>query len=260
MSDELQDIQRIIADAIEDCRDANLDQQRLDEIRQLLLTNSEARQAYLKHNQFSQMLSAEAMPPVASDAAIAASHSPATVEFSSRSRAKRVVAFAGWGVAAVLVIALALQVGPEGAISEIVGRPIDEVTAERPMAVLTRAIDIEWQHPSRFQAALGQPITDRWLRVESGVAEVSFSSGATVSIEGPARLRLDSAMHVFSKSGKLTANCPPSAHGFTVRFRGGRVVDLGTEFGLDAEPEGKTRVHVLNGEVIVALTDEDDNV
>ncbi|CAN0448476.1 unnamed protein product, partial [Hapterophycus canaliculatus] len=40
----------------------------------------------------------------------------------------------------------------------------------------------------------------------------------------------------------------------------GRVVDLGTEFALDSQPEGKTEVHVLDGEVIVALTDDQENV
>lgn len=126
--------------------------------------------------------------------------------------------------------------------------------------VLTRAIDVEWAHPRRFQAAVGQPITEKHLRLTSGIAEVTFASGAVVSIEGPAKLRLDSPMKCFSHQGKLAANCPPSAHGFTVRFRGGRVVDLGTEFALDTRSEGKTKVHVLSGEVIVAVTDDHDNV
>lgn len=131
---------------------------------------------------------------------------------------------------------------------------------EPPIAVLTRAIDIEWEHPRRFQAATGEAIDEKWLRLKSGVAEVTFSSGATVSVEGPAQLRIDEPLHCFSKFGKLAANCPESAYGFTIRFRGGKVVDLGTEFALNTEPEGKTDVHVLKGEVIVALTDADENV
>ena len=92
------------------------------------------------------------------------------------------------------------------------------------------------------------------------IVQVQFSSGATVTVEGPARLRLDDPMKCRNFFGKLAANCPPSAHGFVISFSGGKVVDLGTEFALNTEPEGKTDVHVLNGEVIVARTDEDDRV
>ena len=126
--------------------------------------------------------------------------------------------------------------------------------------MLTRAIGVKWDHPKRYRAAPGEAVSERHLRLNSGIVEVAFGSGALVTIEGPAKLRIDSEMKCFSHYGKLSANCPPSAHGFTVRFRGGRVVDLGTEFAMESEPKGKTEVHVLNGEVIVALTDDDENV
>ncbi|MEO0414153.1 MAG: hypothetical protein AAF226_04270 [Verrucomicrobiota bacterium] len=129
-----------------------------------------------------------------------------------------------------------------------------------PDFVLTRAIDVEWEHSHRFQAQLGQPITERYLRLQSGIAQVEFASGATVTIEGPAKLRLDGPMKCFSHHGKLAANCPPSAHGFLIRFPGGRVIDLGTEFALNTDPAGQTEVHVLEGEVKVATMDKDERV
>ena len=262
MSNESHDIERLIADAIEDSRDGTLDETRLEEVRDLLATSPEARRAYLKHNQFSRLLAAEERPLVPSDKAVAASELEDGFVLTPPSRTEKRIGYAGWVVAAALLIVsvVILQFGNGASSPDVAEQPAEDVAPAPPMAVLTRAIHIEWEHPKRFQADVGQPITERWLRIESGVAEVSFSSGATVSIEGPAQLRLDSAMHVFSKFGKLTANCPPSAHGFTVRFRGGRVVDLGTEFALNAKPEGNTQVHVLNGEVIVALTDDDENV
>lgn len=132
--------------------------------------------------------------------------------------------------------------------------------ASAAVAVLTRAIDVEWDHPTRFQAVAGKPIDPGWLRLASGIAEITFSSGATVTLQGPGRLRIDEPLHCFSKGGKLTAHCPESAYGFTVRFPGGRVVDLGTEFALESKPEGRTHVHVLNGEVKVALTGDSEQV
>ncbi|MDF1741936.1 MAG: hypothetical protein P1U86_22435 [Verrucomicrobiales bacterium] len=157
----------------------------------------------------------------------------------------------GWLVAsaAAMIALLAVFSGPGGT-----------PTPNPPTAVLTRAIDVEWEHHSRFQAKVGEPITEQWLRIASGLAEIEFSSGAVVSIEGPARLRIDNPLYCFYRSGKLTANCPESAHGFTIRFPGGKVIDLGTEFAMDSAPDGKTNVHVMTGEVIVALTDESETV
>lgn len=129
-----------------------------------------------------------------------------------------------------------------------------------PDFVLTRAIDVVWSHHTRFQAEVGQPITEKYLRIDSGILEVQFASGAVATIEGPAKFRLDSPMNCFNHYGKLAVYCPQSAYGFMVRFPGGRITDLGTEFALNSEPDGKTKVHVLDGEVIVARTDEDDRV
>jgi hypothetical protein len=262
MNDESCDVECLIADAIEDARDGELDENRLAEVRELLTTSPDARRAYLRYNQFSRMLSAEELPPLASEDAVAASGIadpiPSTVERGS----DRFLSLAGWAIAAVLLLGIAIVSSGDKTDAPKVTEPdVAEQTAdEPPVAVLTRAIGIEWEHPLRFQAELGQPVTERVLRLDSGIAEVTFVSGATVTIEGPAKLRIDSPMNCFSMYGKFAANCPPSAHGFTVRFKGGKIIDFGTEFALDTEPGGKTAVHVLSGEVIVAATDDEENV
>ncbi len=260
MNSDPLDVKRFIADAIEDARDGALDDRRLEEIRQLLVSSSEARRIYLKHNQFSRMLAAEELPLEMSSEAIGASRAFNPV--NPHTNWRRVAAYAGWVAAAVFLIALITRHGlnSAGPNTDIAQPPVDLPAAEIPVAVLTRAIDIEWEHPRRFQANLGHPVTERMLRLKSGIAEITFSSGATVTVEGPAKLRIDSPMNCCSMYGKFAANCPPSAHGFTVRFKGGKIIDLGTEFALDTEPEGKTAIHVLSGEVIVATTDADENV
>ncbi len=125
-----------------------------------------------------------------------------------------------------------------------------------PIAVLTRVIDVKWSHPTRFRGEIGEALERGWLKIDAGVVELVFSSGASVSLEGPAQLRIDSPLKCFSDSGMLVANCPESAYGFTIEFRGGEVVDLGTEFALNTRVEGETNVHVLNGKVNVALLDD----
>jgi hypothetical protein len=52
--------------------------------------------------------------------------------------------------------------------------------------------------------------------------------------------------------GRLTARVPRAALGFTVLSPGGKVVDLGTEFGLSVEEGGATTVRVFDGLVAVS--------
>lgn len=167
------------------------------------------------------------------------------------------------GLAAAAVIAVGLfityQVATDPSSSGFPTQVVERVDdPEPPTAVLTRAIDVEWSHKNRFQADVGNP-TEGWLNLDSGVIEVTFSSGATVTAEGPGRLRIDSPLKVVSRC-RVAVHCPPSAYGFTVDFEGGKVIDLGTEFAIDPQPEGRTQVHVIDGEVIVALTNEEEVV
>ncbi|MEM8955650.1 MAG: hypothetical protein AAGD22_15965 [Verrucomicrobiota bacterium] len=160
-----------------------------------------------------------------------------------------------WLTAAAALLALSAII-----LATLNTNPGESSNTPPPTPVLTRAIDVEWEHPRRFQAVPGEPITEKHLRLASGIAEITFSSGAVVTIQGPAKLRIDEPLHCFSHYGKLAANCPESAYGFTVRFPGGRVVDLGTEFAMESSETGKTRVQVLSGEVVVALTDENEDI
>jgi hypothetical protein len=87
------------------------------------------------------------------------------------------------------------------------------------------------------------------LRVERGLAEIQFQSGARVVLEGPARLELLSANSARLIAGKLSAKVPEPAAGFEVLSPQGRVVDLGTEFGVAVGDDGTTDVRVFVGQV-----------
>ena len=221
--------------------DEQITEEEFSELDRILGADDEAREVYRAYLQMHQHLSTGAL-----EAKEELEEKPASSMFS-----RTVIVLAGLAAAALVIISFLPQ--------NPVVTPPPEVEPV-PDFVLTRAIDIEWAHQTRFQAQLGQPITEKQIKIESGIAQVQFSSGATVTIEGPARLRLDDPMKCLSFYGKLTAFCPESAHGFMIRFPGGRVIDLGTEFALDSEEGGKTDVHVIDGEVIVERTDEEDKV
>jgi hypothetical protein len=87
------------------------------------------------------------------------------------------------------------------------------------------------------------------LKLERGLAEIRFQCGARVVLEGPASLDLLSGKSARLGHGKLTARVPGPATGFTILSPQGKVVDLGTEFGIAVADNGATDVYVFEGKV-----------
>jgi hypothetical protein len=85
------------------------------------------------------------------------------------------------------------------------------------------------------------------LRLDRGLAEIEFDRGARVILQGPAGLELLSGSKARLLYGTLTARVPAQASGFTVLSPNGKVVDLGTEFGLSVSGAGSTSVRVFRG-------------
>ena len=87
--------------------------------------------------------------------------------------------------------------------------------------------------------------------ISRGLLRLDFSSGARVTIEGPAKLEVKDEMRVVLHQGVLTATIPESAIGFVVDTAAAQVVDLGTSFGVSVGEDGLTDVCVFDGEVEV---------
>jgi uncharacterized membrane protein len=115
------------------------------------------------------------------------------------------------------------------------------------VAMLTRAVDAHWGPGSR-PPRVGSPLEPGWLRLESGLAQVVFYSGARVVMEGPVDLRVVTANEAICPAGRLLVEVPEPARGFRIKTDHLNVVDLGTSFGVDAN-QGRTEVHVFKGKV-----------
>ena len=83
-----------------------------------------------------------------------------------------------------------------------------------------------------------------------GYAELTLTNGVKMVLEAPVRLRLESVQRVRLESGRVVAEVPPDARGFTIDTPPARVVDLGTEFGVGVNEDGETEVQVFRGEVV----------
>jgi hypothetical protein len=87
------------------------------------------------------------------------------------------------------------------------------------------------------------------LKVERGLAEIRFRCEARVVLEGPAQLVLLSDKSARLLCGKLTARVSGPATGFEVLSQQGKIIDLGTEFGVAVSDQGATDVYVFEGKV-----------
>ncbi len=86
--------------------------------------------------------------------------------------------------------------------------------------------------------------------LRAGLVEFTYASGAVVIIESPAQFELRGTSAIGLHTGKLSARVPEAAVGFTVETPSANVVDLGTEFGVNAGA-GSSEVHVFKGEVLL---------
>ncbi|MEM9588918.1 MAG: FecR domain-containing protein, partial [Planctomycetota bacterium] len=129
------------------------------------------------------------------------------------------------------------------------GRPAGDRAESRIAghATLRRAVDIEWLHESDRRHE-GDVLPNGLFTFDGGVAEIDFFCGATLIVEGPALLDIESDWSVRVAEGRLRANVPPSARGFVVRAADAEIIDLGTEFALEVSRE-IARVEVIDGEV-----------
>jgi len=118
-----------------------------------------------------------------------------------------------------------------------------------------------WQDTHRAYATVGKAagvveLTDgtelrgETYAISAGSISLITARGARIVIEAPAEFRFESAQRLHMKRGRLAADVPPSAKGFTVITPTGDAVDLGTRFGVDVPSSGSAEVHVFQGEVI----------
>lgn len=124
-----------------------------------------------------------------------------------------------------------------------------------PFASLHYVHGVQWPADLTKPPADGARIPPGALALAAGVVEVRFDNGVVLALEGPGQLDLWSRMQTHLRHGRLTTNVPPSALGFTVQVDHMRVIDLGTEVGIDLAHDGRAHVQVYSGAVEIALSD-----
>lgn len=139
--------------------------------------------------------------------------------------------------AALSVLVLLIQLLPQD-------RPIAEpMTEGGGVAVVSRLVNTDGPY------AEGDIVQPGRFVINSGFAQLEFFCGATVILEAPAELEIESTWLAKCHHGRLRVSVPEPARGFTIQTRDYRAVDLGTEFAMEVSQEGPSEVHVFEGEV-----------
>lgn len=161
-------------------------------------------------------------------------------------------AIIGWAVAALIsIVAVVLFLWKPG--REVVdGAFVRSGGAKErvaPVAVVSKLADAVWKERSEHKPGEGGAIGAGTLALQSGMAQIDFFGGASLSLSGPAELVLVSHEKAILNEGVLTAEVPPAARGFEVRTGKFLLEDLGTRFGLSADNDGHAELFVFDGEV-----------
>jgi hypothetical protein len=115
------------------------------------------------------------------------------------------------------------------------------------VATLDQSVNAKWADTEKM--AIGQRFitgsTNYLLR--EGCAELLFDNQARITVEGPAEFQILTSDQIKLNYGRLYASISEEAYGFTVSTASAKIIDLGTEFGVQQDPYGNTELHVIKG-------------
>ncbi len=118
-----------------------------------------------------------------------------------------------------------------------------------PAARLTDMINTKWGKGTKSFAINDQLYTNKNpMRLIDGIAKIEFTSGVKVVIEGPAVFEINRES-IFLEYGRLYSKVSETGLGFSVKTSTSQFVDHGTEFGILAEQNGSSELHVIKGKV-----------
>ncbi len=78
---------------------------------------------------------------------------------------------------------------------------------------------------------------------------LTFDAGAQVTVFGPADFEITSATSIKCRRGRVTTLVDHRGKGFSIETPQAKVVDLGTQFGLQISDRGETEVVVFQGSI-----------
>ncbi len=227
-------------DALDALLSGDTSPQLLAQLNDTLRSDPEARRNYIRAMAFEAMLAREFAP---------LEESPAPTP----ARRHRWLAASAIAATIILAATLAWHLGPGPTTPVIAATETVDADAEITHAVIT-SLDEASGHFGALALSQGMRLGEGILELDHGLAEITFDSGAEVTLEGPARLQLDSDNMANLAAGRASAHVPEPARGFVIHTPSSYIRDLGTDFAVDVRDDRETDLHVLEGEVEASAT------
>jgi ferric-dicitrate binding protein FerR (iron transport regulator) len=138
---------------------------------------------------------------------------------------------------------------------------VSYIIASRPVIVgqLTRTTGCRWYADPGNLTPGTLLESGQELNLIEGSALITLGNGTQLFMEGRTTLRLDADSNVHLRFGRLAAQVPTQARGFTVNSSLATFVDLGTAFTLDLVSETSFDLHVFEGLVELRLDERFGN-
>lgn len=223
---------------IQDLFEDSLAEDQWPELRNELVESEEAREIYHAYAQIHTLLNQKAQ-----GAHVLSLKTPVIpIDEMLKSQRKRTFRYAALSAAAILVIGLLLM-----QMFFIEPKPVGLVMEMSPGTKFSLSHDGDQDQSGEMRMVKGSR-----LKISQGAVELNFASGVKSIVMAPADMTLHDDSTLYMNEGSAWFNVPAKAVGFQVKTRDLDIVDLGTEFGVRANPDQHDEVHVITGKIKVA--------
>jgi ferric-dicitrate binding protein FerR (iron transport regulator) len=213
----------------------NLDTEGVKRLSDYLAQNAEARKLYLEMTDLHANLAVDESLWV---------DQPQSVEKTEVVSFSSFKSFIPWALAASVVFLLSLFLLPKH--KEL-----------QTFALIKDSFSATWEGGD-LTTAVGSRLADGNLHLAEGLATLKFDSGAEVTLEAPASIRLIDSMKCELTKGTAVTYVPDSALGFRIITPEADIVDYGTRFSVTVfEETGETHTRVSEGKVKVEYRQSD---
>ena len=130
------------------------------------------------------------------------------------------------------------------------GQPGQAVASSAAPVAHLGAVDCRWNGPEIGLAPCAELAAGQELALAAGEAEIAFGSGARVLVARPEHSQNRIGQRARLLVGRVSARAETArSHGFTLHTQTISVLDLGTEFQVQAAADGHSEIHVTAGTV-----------
>ena len=128
---------------------------------------------------------------------------------------------------------------------------------ETQVATVTDLMEAQWaDNTSPLERGEFLASGQESYSIEHGLVEIRFNDGANVVVEAPAKFQILAEDRIGIEFGKIYSRVPREAIGFSVYTKNAKIIDMGTEFGVQADIWGDTYLHVVKGKTALIAGSE----